>query len=74
LSKFEGKDGRKPSTEARCFVYRVLAKTLVHDLSNDSGWLYEDMDEFDRRRVRNAVQKVIVELKKKGGVNAQEER
>lgn len=57
--------GGKPSTQARRYVYQVLATTLEHDLNNDSEWLYDGMDEFDIRRVRQAVKKVIVELRRK---------
>ncbi len=70
MSKFTGANGRKPSTEARRYVYAILAQTLEADLSNGSEWLSDargdnGLDEFDRRRVVAAVKKVIVEMRRK---------
>jgi hypothetical protein len=70
VSKFTGANGRKPSTEARRYVYRVLAQTLEYDLANGSEWLTDagggdTLDEFDRRRVVAAAKKVIVEMRRK---------
>ena len=69
MSKFTGADGRKPSTEARRYVYRRLAKLLEDELNENEGigWLWEgdDIDEFDRRRIRGALMKVVAELHKK---------
>lgn len=66
MSRFEGSAEKgKPSTQARRYVYGVMANVLEHDLNNDSEWLYAEMDEFDVRRVRIAVKKVIVEMRRK---------
>ena len=69
MTKFNGANGRKPSTEARHFVYARLARLLEDELDENqcAGWLYMeiDADEFDRRRIRAAAKKVAVELQKK---------
>jgi len=66
--EFSGENGTKPSTQARKYVYQILAKALIADLDNDSRWLYEGLDEADQRRVRTAVRKVIVEMRRKSGL------
>lgn len=67
MSKFKGADGRKPSTEARRYVYRRISKLLEDELQEGIGWLWEgdDIDEFDRRRIHAAVYKVAAEMRKK---------
>lgn len=68
--KFKGENGRKPSTEARRYVYQVLAQTLEYDLANGAEWLTDagggdTLNEFDKRRVVAAANKVIVEMQRK---------
>lgn len=65
--KFDGSSGRRPSAEARRYVYRVLATCLDTDLGDDEGWMLGGIDcEFDRRRVKRAAELVIEELLRKG--------
>lgn len=66
MSKFNGSGGRKPSTEARRYVYKCLASVLEEEIELSSIWLCaDDMDEFDRRRVLIAAKKVVIELRRK---------
>lgn len=63
---FTGKDGRKPSTEARRYVYRMLLNMLSHDNEDPHGWLWGGIeDDFDRRRLKIAIGKVKAELTRK---------
>lgn len=70
MSKFNGSSGKKPSAEARRYVYACLAATLECDLTSGADYLYgtgesDDLNEFDVRRVKAAALKVIKELKRK---------
>jgi hypothetical protein len=61
--EFNSRDGRKPQTEARRYVYRVLATVLVED----PRWFYEGIEqEPDRRRLKKAMAAVRAELLRKG--------
>lgn len=63
---FDGKSGRKPSAEARRYIYAVLATAIVHDLLDLEGWIFGGMDEEpDRRRARKAALAIKRELEKK---------
>lgn len=59
--------------EARRYVFRVLAQTLLQDRDNGSGWLEElpttgePMSEADRQRVLDATHEVEDELRRRGG-------
>lgn len=65
---FTGANGRKPSTEARRHVYRMLAQALAHDMTDMDAWVLGGIeDEVDVRRLRIAAKKVYAELKRKGG-------
>lgn len=65
--KFDGSSGRRPSAEARSYVYRVLAASLETDLVDRDGWMFGGIEnDADRRRVRRAAEKVIKELLSKG--------
>jgi hypothetical protein len=67
VSKFDGSSGKRPSAEARRYVYDCFATTLAADLDNGSGYIFEDddLDEFDVRRIQKAVKLVIKELRRK---------
>lgn len=65
--KFDGSSGRKPSAEARRYVYNVLATSIETDLGDHEGWLFGGLDdEVDRRRVKKAAKLVVAELLRKG--------
>lgn len=64
--KFDGGSGRRPQTEARRYVYAVLASALSTDMSDPEGWVFGGMeDEFDRRRAKKAGRAIIAELLRK---------
>jgi hypothetical protein len=66
--KFRGQSGRKPQTEARAFVYGCLATILDNGQERgDEGWfgLGDEGDEFDRRRLRKALDAVRAEMIRK---------
>jgi len=68
LSLFNGESGRKPQTEARRFVYSVLAAVLDNTQERgENGWfsLGPDGDEFDRRRLKKALDAVREEMTRK---------
>ena len=66
MTKFTGANGRKPSTEARRYVYAILVPMLQHELCDEAQWMFGGIDcEFDRRRLRIAIKKVIVEMERK---------
>jgi hypothetical protein len=68
MSIFDGSSGRKPQTEARRFVYGCLASILDNGQERgENGWfgLGPDGDEFDRRRLRKALDAVRAEMLKK---------
>lgn len=64
-NQFTSANGRKPSTEARRYVYRVLAAALDEDLKNSDGWVRGGLNEFDDRRAKTAARKVYTELLRK---------
>lgn len=67
--KFDGSSGSKPQTEARRWVYSVMATLLDNDHERgEDGWfsLGSDGDEFDRRRLDKALDAVRKEMQRKG--------
>ncbi len=65
--KFSGESGRKPQTEARRYVYRIVAAMLANDGTDAEGWLLGGIEEDpDRRRVRKAAKAVADEMLRKG--------
>jgi hypothetical protein len=68
MSIFNGDKGRKPQTEARRWVYGVLGAILDNSVErSENGWfsLGPEGDEFDRRRLRKALDAVRAEMFKK---------
>jgi hypothetical protein len=68
MGLFNGESGRKPQTEARRFVYNVLASILDNGQERgENGWfgLGPDGDEFDRRRLNKALDAVKAEMIRK---------
>ncbi len=69
--RFDGKNGRTPSAQARRYIYERLAVMLKEDMYQhpppDGGsFVLRHIDnEFDERRVRKEAQKVISELHRK---------
>ena len=64
--KFNGSSGRKPQTEARRYVYGVLATAIENDGEDMRGWLFGGLeDEVDRRRVEKAAKAVVKEFRRK---------
>ena len=63
--KFNGSSGRKPQTEARRYVYAVLATAIEHDGDDIRGWLFGGLEEPDRRRVEKAARAIVKELRRK---------
>ena len=64
--KFNGSSGRRPSAEARSYVYAVLASALETDLGDPEGWMRGGIEEEpDERRVFKAARAVIKELRRK---------
>lgn len=66
--KFDGSSGRKPQTEARRYIYRVMAAAIQNEVTGDrDGWIFGGMEnESDRRRLLKAADKVYAELMRKG--------
>jgi alcohol dehydrogenase YqhD (iron-dependent ADH family) len=63
---FNGDDGRKPQTEARRYVYRILRTMLDHELQDRDGWMFGGVErEPDVRRLTKAVEAVKKELLRK---------
>jgi hypothetical protein len=63
---FDGSSGRRPSAEARRYVYAIVATSLENDMEDSGGWLFGGLEsEFDRRRVRKAARLVVTELRRK---------
>lgn len=68
MSLFDGSSGRKPQTEARRWVYGVIATLLQNNQERgEHGWfaLGDDGDEFDRRRLNKALDAVCKEMERK---------
>lgn len=68
MSVFNGDGGRKPQTEARRFVYGCLATICDNDTErSENGWfaMGPEADEFDRRRLRKALDAVRAEMLRK---------
>jgi hypothetical protein len=67
MHKFDGSSGKKPSAEARRYVYAILAAMIDNDMSDTGQWFFGGLDnEVDRRRVRRAVKLVEAEMIRKG--------
>jgi hypothetical protein len=67
MTRFTGQSGLRPQTEARRYVYLVLASMLARELEDDEGWMFGGIeDESDRRRLGKAIRAVRVEMKRKG--------
>ena len=67
--KFISANGRKPSAEARRYIYRVLASSLAQDMDDHDGWVFGGItNDCDRRRLVTAGKKVIAELIRKGSL------
>ena len=65
--KFSGANGRKPQTEARRYVYRILFSMLKHELGDVDGWMFGGIEEEpDKRRLTKAIKAVMVEMRRKG--------
>lgn len=62
--RFNGSSGKRPSAEARRYIYSRLASILRTSLNDDTSWINE-FDEFDRRRLRRAAKLVAEELRRK---------
>jgi hypothetical protein len=65
--KFTKSNGTKPSTQARRYVYSILAAQLEFDIANGSEWMWREFDEADSRRIINATKKIIAEMRRKAG-------
>ncbi len=68
MMRFNGSSGRKPSTEARRYVYACIAAALDNGTERSGGgWfgLGQDADEFDRRRLHRALNLVRDEMLRK---------
>lgn len=64
--RFDGSSGRKPSAEARRYVYGILAAILEHELTDADGWVFGGIElDADRRRLVRAVRLVRDELRRK---------
>jgi hypothetical protein len=64
--KFNGSSGRRPSAEARRYIYAVMASALTEDMRDDGGWVYGGIEsEFDRRRLASEARKVVAEFLRK---------
>lgn len=54
---------KRPQAEARRWVYAELADLV----DENPRWFFDGVDnEFDRRRIRKALDAVVTELRKKG--------
>jgi len=63
---FDGSSGRRPSAEARRYVFRVLVRTIAEDLTNNDGWLLGGVeDATDRRRIKNEAVRLAKSLERK---------
>lgn len=68
--RFNSNDGRKPQTEARRYVYNVIAAMLENEFNEPDcydGWMFGGIEqEPDRRRLTKAIKSVIAEMLRKG--------
>lgn len=67
---FTGSQGRRPQTEARRYVYAILAKMLSDELrqgdEHGGGWMFGGVeDEVDLRRLKKAIKAVRSEMQRK---------
>ncbi len=68
VNKFNGKSGRKPQTEARRWVYGVIAYLLDSDHErSENGWfsMGEEATTADRVRLNKALDAVRDEMLRK---------
>lgn len=64
---FRGTNGHKPTTQARKYIYRILATALETDMTDPEGWVLGGVEqEPDRRRLHIVAKKVVAELQRKG--------
>lgn len=64
--RFDGSSGRKPSTEARRYVYGIISAMLDHELTDLDGWIFGGIEhEADRRRLSRAVRLVQLEMRRR---------
>lgn len=55
----------KPQAQARKYVYRIIGAILEN--SDERRWFFDGVDdEFDRRRIRKAIDAVQKEMFRKG--------
>lgn len=65
--RFDGKSGRKPTAEARRYVYRVLAAVIETESRDREGWFFGGIEnECDQRRLRKVLPLVGAEMMRKG--------
>lgn len=65
--RFDGSTGHRPSTEARRYLYRVLAAVIDCEMRDPDGWFRGGIkNEFDTRRLRHAAKLVAAEMMRKG--------
>lgn len=64
---FDGSSGRRPQSEARSYVYRVLVAMLDHEITTDANeWMFGGVEnEPDQRRIKKAIRAVQAELRRK---------
>lgn len=64
--KFDGSSGRRPSAEARRYIYAILVAMISNDMEDPDGWIRGGIDcEFDTRRLKNEAKKVAREMRRK---------
>jgi hypothetical protein len=59
---------RRPSAEARAYVYMVLVAMLDNELGpgQEDGWMFGGIDlDADKQRLRTAIKLVMKDLKRK---------
>lgn len=69
--KFNGASGRKPQTEARRYVYRIIFSMLDSEFNEPDfhqGWMFGGIENSaDRRRLTKAIRAVQKEMLRKVG-------
>jgi hypothetical protein len=65
---FNSENGRKPQTEARRYVYKIIASFIDNELTHEGArWFLDGVEqEPDQRRVRKALRAVRAEMLRKG--------
>lgn len=68
--RFDGSTGTRPQTEARRYVYAIVATMLEHEPSDPDGWIFGGIErEEDKRRLRKAIRSVSSEMRKKAKIS-----